>query len=76
MHNIVDGLRESITDAAAKISSLGKDPVPASDEIEQKILRAEGLLCVAMHPMAPKVPLPTAPPSSTSSNDAWAEPGL
>ena len=69
--SLTSELRDDVTRAIRK-SQAGKK---TNVDVEAEVLRAEQLFYLAMHPTAPKNPLPSAPQSSTSTAENWAEPG-
>ena len=69
--SLTSELRDEVT-RAIRLSQAGKK---SQIDTEAELLRAEQLFYLAMHPTAPKKPLPSAPPSSGSATETWAEPG-
>lgn len=70
LESLTSDLRDTITKAIKTGPASKKSPV----DVEEQLLRAEQLFCLAMYPVAPNPPLPSVPPSS-STNEPWAEPG-
>ena len=72
LESLTLGLRDTITKAIRSSPPAKKQTM----EEEEEHQRAEQLFCLAMYPVAPKdTLLPSIPPSSASSSEAWAEPG-
>ena len=72
LESLTSDLREDVSKAIQRANA-GKK---TSLNVEEELLRAEQAFCLAMHPEASKNLPPSVPPSSGSSSEGWAEPGM